>query len=82
MKAVKTQFFFHLFPTGTIAVWSIRREGGKKESLMKLCASVPFILIIPRPVSNIKTTWEMKNIFSSINEKKRKSFILKTHHYK
>lgn len=39
---------------------------------MKPCVSVPVILIIPRSVSNIKTTWEMKNIFSSINEKKKK----------
>lgn len=37
MNAMKPQFPFHLFPHGTIAVWSIRRERKKNISLEKLC---------------------------------------------
>lgn len=52
MNAMKTQFSFHLFPTVTIAVWSIRRERKGKTLALRNCISVALILIIPRSVSN------------------------------
>lgn len=52
MNAMKPQFPFHLFPTGTIAVWSKRRERKGKASALSNCVSIALILIIPRSVSN------------------------------